>query len=192
MRGKIQGRRSRFSRYVRALLKTAVILAAAALLVAFLQTRYGLFDRELAWARALMADADTRLSNEAFAGISVGSLLLVLGLCVVPIFMRKIDGPGYRRGLWRGLVSAAVFLVSTKLYALAESASRLYLLVAIGLVVLVSALLVEGISLAVREEDERSFRTDVVSAIASGLLFAVLLKLGEYALAWLESGIAKL
>ena len=185
-------RRSRFARYVRGLLKTAVVLASIGICVAYLQVQYGLFDREIAKASAIVAAADARLSNEAFAGISLGSLILVLALCVIPVFMRKIDGRGYRRALWRGLVSAAVFFVSTALYSFAESVSRFYLLAAIALVIVVSALLVEGISLAVREEDERSFRTDIVAAIASGLLFAVVLKLGQYAFAWLKSGIARL
>ena len=53
--------------------------------------------------------------------------------------------------------------------------------------IVASALLVEGISLAVREEYERSFRTDIVASIASGLLFSVLLKLGQYGYEWIKS-----
>jgi len=181
----------RFARYVKRLLRLALLLVSVGLLAAFAQYQYHLFDRQLAALTGFVAEADSQLSNVAFAGISLGSLVLVLALCVFPIFMRKIDARAYRRGLWRGLVSALVFLVSTELYDFAERSSRLYLLGAIALVIVVSALLVEAVSLAVREENERSFRTDVVASIASGLLFSVLVKLGQYGLEWLKHLVAR-
>jgi len=185
-------RRSRFVRYIRGLFKTAVILAALGLILFFIQRSFGLFDREIAAIGSFLAAADTDLSNEAFAGISLGSLALVLGLCLLPVFVKKFDNKAYLRGLRRGLISALVFFVSNGLYSVAARASRLYLIGAIAIVVVVSALLVEGIALAVRETEERSFRTDIVASIASGLLFSVLLKLGQYGYEWLRSGMAKL
>ncbi|HUW39509.1 MAG TPA: hypothetical protein VMV90_00760 [Rectinemataceae bacterium] len=185
-------RRSRFVRYIRGLFKAAVILAAFGLILFFIQRSFGLFDREIAAIGSFLAAADTDLSNEAFAGISLGSLALVLGLCLLPVFVKKFDNKAYLRGLRRGLISALVFFVSNGLYSVAARASRLYLIGAIAIVVVVSALLVEGIALAVRETEERSFRTDIVASIASGLLFSVLLKLGQYGYEWLRSGMAKL
>ncbi|MDA8426662.1 MAG: hypothetical protein M0Z80_11050 [Treponema sp.] len=185
-------RRSRFVRYIRGLFKAAVILAALGLCLFFVQKRFGLFDREIAATDSFVAGASASLSSEAFAGISLGSLVLVAVLCVFPVFVKKFDNKAYLRSLWRGLISALVFFVSNELYSLAARASRLYLLAAIAIVIVVSALLVEGIALAVREGEERSFRTDVVASIASGLLFSVLLKLGQYGYEWLRSGLAKL
>ena len=184
---RVAPRRSRFTRYVRGLVKVALILAIAGLCLYFAQKRYGLFDSEIAAIDSFVAEANASLSNEAFAGISMGSLALVLGLCVFPIFVKKFDNKAYLRGLWRGLISALVFFVSNGLYSLAARASRLYLIAALAIVIVASALLVEGISLAVREEHERSFRTDIVASIASGLLFSVLLKLGQYGYEWIKS-----
>lgn len=184
---RVAPRRSRFTRYVRGLAKVVLILAIAGLCLYFAQKRYGLFDSEINAIDSFVAEANASLSNEAFAGISMGSLALVLGLCVFPIFVKKFDNKAYLRGLWRGLISALVFFVSNGLYSLAARASRLYLIAALAIVIVASALLVEGISLAVREEYERSFRTDIVASIASGLLFSVLLKLGQYGYEWIKS-----
>ncbi|MGO8694802.1 MAG: hypothetical protein ACLQMF_14155 [Rectinemataceae bacterium] len=184
---RVAPRRSRFTRYVRGLAKVVLILAIAGLCLYFAQKRYGLFDSEINAIDSFVAEANASLSNEAFAGISMGSLALVLGLCVFPIFVKKFDNKAYLRGLWRGLISALVFFVSNGLYSLAAQASRLYLIAALAIVIVASALLVEGISLAVREEYERSFRTDIVASIASGLLFSVLLKLGQYGYEWIKS-----
>ena len=122
---RVAPRRSRFTRYVRGLAKVVLILAIAGLCLYFAQKRYGLFDSEINAIDSFVAEANASLSNEAFAGISMGSLALVLGLCVFPIFVKKFDNKAYLRGLWRGLISALVFFVSNGLYSLAAQASRL-------------------------------------------------------------------
>jgi hypothetical protein len=71
----------------------------------------------------------------------------------------------------------------------ASRIGRVHFIVAVFAVVAVSAIVVEGVSLAVREEEERSLRTDIVASIASGLLFGVLVKLGQYGLALLKKSI---
>jgi hypothetical protein len=155
---------SRFLRYLRWLVRVAILLAAIFLVLFALQSWTGLLTAPLEAARAAVAGANDRLSDEAFAGISVGSLALVLALCLLPLFLKKIDERAYLRGLWRGIVATGVFFLSNALYAFAEKISRLYLLGAIAIVIVATALLVEGVSLAVREEEERSFRTDIASS----------------------------
>jgi hypothetical protein len=173
---------SRFARYVRRIVRTALILAVLALVLASVQALFHPFDAYIEKGTAFVAGLDSRLSREAFNGITIGSLALILGLCVFPLFLRRIDEKAYARGLWRGLVSAAVFYLSNQLFALASRIGRVHFIVAIVAVVVVTALVVEGVSLAVKEEEEKSFRTDVVASIASGLLFGVLVKLAGYGL----------
>ncbi len=175
---------SRFTRYIGRLLRVALVLGIIFLGVYALQSYYGTFQVQVDAIKAFMADLEGRLSKEALAGISMGSLVLVIVLCLVPIFWRKIDTKSYIRGLWRGLVSAFVFLASTQLFSFAERASRVYLIAAIAGVIILSALLIEAVSLAVREDEERSLRTDIVASISSGLLFGVLIRLGQVGLEW--------
>jgi len=177
---------SRFARYLRRLLKTAIVLAALAAVLAGVQLFFHPFDALIAKARDFADAFDSRLSREAFNGITLGSLGLIIAICIFPIFLRKIDEKAYGRSLWRGLVSAAVFYLSNELYRLATRLGRIQFMLAMLGVIIVSGIVVEAVSLAVKEEEERSFRTDIVASISSGLLFGVLVKLGEYGLAYLK------
>jgi hypothetical protein len=180
---------SRFARYLRRLIRIAIALAVLGLILAAVQLSFHPFDEALAKGSSLVEDIDSRLSREAFEGITIGSLALVIALCVFPLFLSKIDERAYARGLWRGVISAAVFYVSTQLFALASKIGRVHLIVSILAVVVASAIVVEGVSLAVREEEEKSFRTDIVASIASGLLFGVLVKLGGLGLEWIKKAL---
>jgi hypothetical protein len=183
---------SRFAAYVKRVARIGIALVALGLVLAAVQALFHPFDALLAKGNALFDDLDSKLSHEAFSGITVGSLALILALCIFPIFLSRIDEKAYARGLWRGLISASVFFLSNKLFALASSVGRARFLVALLAVVIVSVLVIEGVSLAVREEEERSFRTDVVASIASGLLFGVLIKLAGLGLDFAKSGLSKI
>ena len=177
---------SRFARYVRRLVRAALVLVVLGLLLAAVQAAFHPFNSAIARGSAFVAELDSKLSREAFSGITIGSLALVVALCVFPLFLSKIDERAYARSLWRGVVSAAVFFLSNRLFALAERIGRVHFIVAILAVIVVTALVVEGASLAVKEEEEKSFRTDVVASVASGLLFGVLVKLAGYGLELLK------
>jgi hypothetical protein len=180
---------SRFRRYFRRLGRVALALGLLALVLYLVQAIFHPFDEAIARSLAYAEGLDANLSHEAFAGISMGSLVLILAICLFPFLLKKIDEAAYLRGLWRGLVSAAVFFLSTKLFALASGASRVYFLLAAFGIIVLTLIVVEGLSLAVREEDERSFRTDVAASIASGLLFGVLVKIVEFAAEWAKRSV---
>lgn len=182
---------SPFARFLHRLARLLVALGLLWLAFVALQATLHPFDGLIARARGFVAVLDGRLSAEAFKGITLGGLGLILALCVFPIFLTRIDERAYARGMWRGLVSAAVFYLSNELYAMAEKESRIHFLAALVGIVVVTAIVVEALSLAVREEEQRSFRTDVVSSIASGLLFSVLLKLGEFGIEWITAAVAR-
>jgi hypothetical protein len=177
---------ARLSRYVRNLFRVASTLALVALVLAGVQAAFHPFDELIAKGETWVSDMESRLTSEAFNGITLGSLGLVLALCIFPIFLRRIDERAYLRSIWRGIVSAAVFYLSNELYALASKIGRVHFLFAMLAVIVATAVIVEGVSLSVKEEEERSFRTDVVASIASGLLFGVLVKLAQYGLGLLK------
>jgi hypothetical protein len=180
---------SRFRRYLRRLGRVALALGLLALVLYGVQSIFHPFDEAIARALAYAEGLDANLSHEAFAGISMGSLVLILVICLFPFLLKRIDEAAYLRGLWRGLISASVYFLSNKLFALASSASRVYFLLATLGIIVLTLIVVEGLSLAVREEDERSFRTDVTASIASGLLFGVLVKIVEFAVEWAKRSV---
>jgi hypothetical protein len=177
---------TRFTRYLRNLVRVAVTLAVIALVLAGVQAIFHPFDELIAKALAFVDDLDSKLTREAFNGITIGSLVLIVGLCVFPLFLRRIDEKAYARGLWRGVISASVFYISNQLFAFASRISRVHFIVVMLAVIITSAIVVEGVSLAVKEEEEKSFRTDVIASITSGLLFGVLVKLAEYGIELLK------
>lgn len=182
---------SPFARFLHRLARLVVVLGLLWLTFVAVQAAFHPFDSVIAQAKAFVAGLDSNLSKEAFNGITLGSLVLILALCVFPIFLSKIDEKAYARGLWRGVIATAVFYLSNELYAMAAKESRMHFLAALFGVVIVTSIVVEAISLAVREEEQRSFRTDIVSSIASGLLFSVIIKLGGYGIVYLQTLITR-
>lgn len=183
---------SRFARYLRRLATLAIVLVILALILAAVQALFHPFDALLAKGAALIDDVDANLSREAFRGITIGSLALILALCIFPLFMKRIDEKSYWRGLWRGVIAAAVYYASSKLFDLASSLGKVRLILVMLVAIVAGIIIVEGISLAVREEDEKSFRTDVVSSIASGFLFGVLVKFAGYGLEYLKGAVSSI
>lgn len=177
---------TRLGNYLRRLFEVVGALAIIALVLMAVQRIYHPFDAVIARIDAFAADLDARMSQEAFKGITLGSLGLILALCVFPVFLSKIDEKSYFRSLWRGLIAAVVFYLSNELFSLSSKLGRIHFIVSMLAVIVITAVVVEGVSLAVREEDEKSFRTDIVASIASGLLFGVLVKLAGYGIELLK------
>jgi len=166
--------------YLARVARILIAIVALGLLLLFLQLNFGLFDAQIAQALSLVEKADQKLSDEAVAGISIGSLLLAFGLCVAPLLSRRIHARGFVTSLWRGVISAFVFFLSTALYEYAARANRFYLVLAILGVILVTSVVVEALALAGREEHIVSFRTEITASIASGLLFGIIMKLFQF------------
>jgi hypothetical protein len=181
---------SPFARFLRRLARLIVGICVLWLAFVALQATIHPFDGVISWAKGLVAATDTKLSAQAFKGITLGGLGLILCLCIFPIFLSKIDEKAYGRGLWRGIIAAVVFYLSNELYTMAAKESRVHFIAALFGIVVVTSIVVEALSLAVKEEEQRSFRTDVVSSITSGLLFSVLIKLGEFGLEWIKAIVA--
>lgn len=183
---------SRFARYLRRLATLAILLVLLALVLVAVQALFHPFNAILARGATFVDDLDSKLSREAFKGITIGSLALILALCIFPLFLKRIDERAYWRGLWRGVIAASVYYASSKLFDLASSLGRVRLILVMLVAIVAGVIIVEGISLAVREEDEKSFRTDVVSSIASGFLFGVFVKFAGYGLEYLKGAVSSI
>ena len=157
--------------------------------LAGIQAVFRPFDALISKGSAIVGGLDAKLTIKAFNGITLGGLALILALCVFPLFLKRIDEKAYARGLWRGLIAASVFYLYNRLFSLAAKIGHVYFIVTMLGVIVATAIVVEGVSLAVKEENERSFRTDVTASITSGLLFGVLVKLAEFGLGLLTKAI---
>jgi Na+/proline symporter len=169
--------RQRLGQFLVKVARVLLILCAMLLILGYLQFEYKLFDTQLAAIMDFIASVDARVSGEVLTGLSLGTLGFVLLASILPVFSRKIHRRSYLKAMQRGILSAFVFFVSTAFYNWAETLTSFYLIVSIVAVIIVTLILIEALSLAMREEEEVSFRTDIVASITSGLLFGVLLKL---------------
>ncbi len=175
-------RASRLAAYIRGL---GWAVAAAAVVVGVLslvQLYFHPFDLVLEKADASLAAMDSALTKEQFAGVSIGSLALVAAVSAVPLLKRGVRRRQYVVSFWRGLLSSAIFLGSDKLYRYVQGLGMLYFSATIALFVAVTIVLVEIISRLGRLEDEADTRTELIASIVSGLVFGLVIQLGEYGL----------
>ena len=124
-----------------------------------------------------IAKVNSVVETSLFTGISVGMIVLALVVAFLPLVSRKINRRQYLVATQRGVLAALVFFFSQMLYTWAENLSRFWLIVAIVGVAAITFILIETLSLLMRQDEEVAFRTDLLASIASGLVSGIVLKL---------------
>jgi hypothetical protein len=132
---------------------------------------------------------NSTLSSEVVTGISIGGVLLILLVIIFPFFMRGIKKKQYFVSLQRGIISSLVFYFSTLLYQYTENISRFFLFLSVVIVIFVTVVLIEVITLSLKEAKQAEFRTDIVAAIASGLSFGVLMKMAVFGIDFIKHSV---
>lgn len=168
---------SRLKKFLVRLLIVVLVLLIISFILFLLQAFFGLFDPQIAWIKGVVTETDAKFSADVFAGISVGTVGLMIVVSFFPVFMKGVNNRQYFMGLRRGVISAFVFYLSDTLYRWLGEINRFYMILTMVIVVIITFILIEVLSLSTKENEEVSFRTDLVSAIVSGLVFGVLLKL---------------
>jgi hypothetical protein len=163
-------------RVVFKILVALAILAAAGSVLLCLQVFFNLFDPKIRFMETLLIKANNEFSREVLSGLSLGMIILIPVVAFFPLILKGIQKSKYLISLLRGLVAAFIFFISEAAFKFLEQLNRTYFLIAIILVVLVAFILIEIIVGFSRRENKASFRTDIVAAIVSGLLFSLVLK----------------
>ncbi len=171
--------------YLRALgwaLAVALVIGGA---LALVQAFFHPFDFVIEGAEKSLAAIDTTFSASAVAGVSVGSLVLIAAAATIPLFKKGVRRRQYFVSFWRGIVSAAIFLATDKLYRYVQSLGILYFSATLALFLAATIILVEIVARAGKVEEEAERRTEFLASIVSGLVFGLLVQLGEYLFALL-------
>ena len=160
------------------------IAAAATIfgLLALVQLFFHPFDFVLEKADASLAAVDLVLTQDQFAGVSIGSLALVLVVAALPLFKKGVRRKQYALSFWRGILSSVVFLATDKLYRYVQGLGLLYFSATMAIFVALTIVLIEIISRMGKIEDEADTRTELIASIVSGLAFGLIVQLGEYLL----------
>jgi hypothetical protein len=163
--------------FLKRLLITVIILSVIAVAAYLLQLFFGIFDKPFADLRHYLAMADKMVVEQWVTGISVGTILGVILLLVIPIFSRNIDTRSYFKNIYTGIISSLIFYISNIAYGFIEKINKFYLFLSIIAVIIIAFILIQIIAGMFRKDNGVQFRTDVVSGITAGLIFGVLLKL---------------
>lgn len=164
-------------------------LAFSALLVGVLsvvQIVWEPFDLVLEKAELGLAEVDRTLSSDAIAGVSIGTLALILVVAVVPLVKRGVRRRQYGVSFWRGILSSFIFLGTDRLYRYVQSLGLLYFSATLAIFVAATIVLVEIVSRVGKAEEEADTRTELLASIVSGLVFGFAVQLGEYGLGLLR------
>ena len=166
--------------YVRALGWGVAAMATVFGTLALVQLFFHPFDFVLEKAESSLVAVDRVLTEDEFAGVSTGSLALVLVIAALTVFRRGVRRRQYVVSFWRGLLSSGIFLATDKLYRYVQGLGLLYFSATVALFLAATIVLVEIISRMGRLEDEDDTRTELLASIVSGLVFGLLVQLAEY------------
>lgn len=162
------------------LLRVGIVLLVLAIVAGALiavQLLFHPFDAALATIDGWLNTADQTMNQELLTGISIGLIVLILLVFLLPLALRNIDKKQYLVATQRGIIASFVFLATTWLYDLAETFNKFWLVVAVAGVAVVTFILIEVMALLMKKDQEVAFRTDIVASIVSGLIFSGLVKL---------------
>jgi hypothetical protein len=162
------------------------VLAAAALLIGVLslvQILFQPFDAIIERVQESLSTADRTLQGNAVAGVSLGTIVLVVAVAAIPLFKRGVRRRQYGLSFWRGLLSSAIFLATDRLYRYVQDLGLFYFCATLALFIAATIVLVEIVSRVGRQDAESDTRTELLASIVSGLVFGLLVQLGEQVIA---------
>ena len=162
------------------LLRVGIVLLVLAIIAGILiglQLLFHPFDEVIATIATWLDTADKTMNQELLTGISIGLIVLILVVFLIPLTLRSINKKQYLVATQRGIVASFVFLATSWLYDAVEKYNRFWLVVAVAGVALVTFILIEVMALLMKKDEEVAFRTDIVASIVSGLIFSGVIKL---------------
>jgi hypothetical protein len=112
------------------------------------------------------------------AGITVGTILLLIFIFIFPLFTKKVNTKIYLKNIVLGIIASFVFFVSQTIYQYFEKLGKIYMIISLLTVAIIVFIIIEIIPLAFQsEKKEVEFRTSILGCIASGLIFSIVLNL---------------
>jgi hypothetical protein len=172
-------RSTRLTSYLRGLGWLIAVVSLAIGILSLVQVAFHPFDALLGRAQSELGSLDDILQGDAFAGISFGTLALVILIAAIPLFQRGVRKAQYALSFWRGLLSSAIFLGTDRLYRYVQSLGQLYFSATVAIFIAATIVLIEIISRIGKASEEADTRTELIASIVSGLVFGLLVQFGE-------------
>ena len=167
----------RAKRFLNRVLVVTIIFSMFAVIFAAIEQRYHPYAEQIKTVTDWLGGTEKLLSSNEIMGISGGMLALTLIVCLFPLFMRRVNKKQYWTNTIRGVIASVVFFFTQIFYAKAEKLGQLHLIGAMVLAIVITLVIIEFLSLLTRNDEEVSFRTDLLAAAASGLASGIVIKL---------------
>ena len=112
------------------------------------------------------------------AGITVGTILLLIFIFIFPLFTKKVNTKDYLKSIILGIIASFAFFISQTIYQYFEKLGKFYMIISILAVTIITFIIIEIMPLAFKSErKEVEFRTSILGSVASGLIFGIVLNL---------------
>lgn len=171
---------SRVVSYLKFLFHLAIFVVFCIGALALVQEFWHPFDSILSLVQQELDQIDRKLTTESVAGVSLGGLVLALGVAGASILSRGVHKKQYQVSFVRGLVSSFIFFITDALYRFLRNRGDLYYVAAIALFVGATLVLVEILSRWGSRTAEAERRTEFLASIVSGLTFALIVQACEH------------
>ncbi|MBN2811332.1 MAG: hypothetical protein JXP39_05510 [Spirochaetales bacterium] len=175
----------RAARFLNRIIEATIILFGIIVILALVQHGTGIFTPILREFSNRMAQAERLLDKRTMLGISSGMIVFTLASLLFPLFLRRVNKAQYRVNTLRGIISSVVFFFTQMLYSWAALKSRLHMFASMALAIIATLVIIEFLSHLISNEEEVSFRTDLLSAASSGLAAGIVIRLIQIAAAQL-------
>ena len=123
-----------------------------------------------------LKDVNNVLFMQLAAGITVGTILILIFIFIFPLFTKKVNTKEYLKNIILGIIASFVFYISQTIYQYFENFGKFYMLMSILAVTIITFIIIEIMSLVFQSgRKEVAFRTSILGCIASGLIFGIVL-----------------
>ncbi len=172
----------RVRKFLIRLLIIFIFLAVISASLYFIQVFFHPFDSQINSLIDWINYINKAGSYSLIAGITLGSIVFIIAIALFPLLLSGINRKNYWSSIQKGLLSSFVFFISQIFYKYAEKLGEIYFYLALFAIIVTTLILVEIITLSMKEGKEEEVRTDIIAAISSGLIFGVLIRLIELGL----------
>lgn len=143
-----------------------------------IQYYFHTFDVPLKQMTTNLASLNTVINNQIITGISLGTVLFILLLLIIPFFAKDINTKSYFKNIKQGVISSFIFYLSQLINSYFEKIGQVYLLISILATMVITIVLIQiGAKMFRHKEDAVEFRTGYIASITAGLVFSALLQL---------------
>lgn len=174
---------NRAARFLRRVLVATVVAAVAVGAFIAIQLLFNPFGPQVAQAVAWLKEGDSLAKRQLMQGLSFGMIALTIAVGIIPLMMRNVDRKQYLVSMQRAIIASIILFATQALFDWAEKLGDFYLIAIMVGVILVAFVMIETLSLMMRQEHEVAFRTDMLACTSASLIAGIIFKLASVLIA---------